>query len=133
MPLKDEISPGLVLHLDPDVLEKLGGTFTCEPALRVQGGHFFVCLAANATSSHWLPLYSNPGVGRELLPSQGRTGHPKWTQGTYYWHEEQTWTASAAAIVDAAVAGGDRSRPGSRNRLDPGRLPKIIVGGPPAS
>lgn len=34
--IPNDITVGLVLHLDPDVLEKEGGTFTCDPAFRVQ-------------------------------------------------------------------------------------------------
>lgn len=120
-----EIIPGLVLHLDPDTLENEGGTYTCTKSLRVQHGHFFLCLSATDTTGRWLPLYSEDGDGREKLGPDGRSGHSKWTKGTTYWHPAQVWTASHAAVVAAATDGGDMSRAGSRNTLDVSKLPKI--------
>ena len=118
-----EIVPGIVLHLDPDTLSDRGGTYTCTDAQRVQGGHFFICLSVDDGAGKWLPLYSNPGVGRDELTVNGRTGHPKWTKGTFYWHRDQVWTAPSVAVVAAASDGGDMSRPGSRNQLDESHLP----------
>jgi hypothetical protein len=113
-----EIKAGLVLHLDPDVLEVKGGTFTCKPVSRVQDGHFFVCLStSDGEATTWLPLFSNPGDGREALALTGRTGYPKWTRGTFYWHHDQVWAAPHEAVIAAAKAGGDMSRAGARNFL----------------
>ncbi|MGA3057597.1 MAG: phosphatidylglycerol lysyltransferase domain-containing protein [Candidatus Limnocylindrales bacterium] len=117
-----EMAPGLVLHLDPEELERRGGMYSCPRAFRVEGGHFFVCLSVSGVMATWLPLYSRDGPGRTLLVGS-RTGHPKWTHATTYYHSGQVWTADAAAIAAAALAGGDLSTPASRSMLEPADLP----------
>jgi len=107
-----EIKMGLVLHLDRSAIAAHGGVPSCKPELAVQGGHFFVCVSTAGGSGRWLPLYSNGGEGRERLEVSGRSGHRKWTTGVFYWHRDQVWAAPHAAVVAAATAGGDRSRPG---------------------
>lgn len=120
-----EITPGLVLHLDPDELQKSGGTFTCEESRRVRAGHFFVCLDVEDTTARWLPLYTRPDVGRQKLADTGRTGHSKWTGASCYWHYEQIWQAPHTAVIAAAAKGGDMSRLGARNRLEVPALPSL--------
>lgn len=120
-----ELVPGIVLHLDPETLMAERGSYTCSDEVRVQGGHFFVCLSMDGDVGSWLPLYSKPGVGRVKLTSDGRTGHPKWTDAPNYWHRDQVWTAPSSAVIAAAAAGGDMSRAGSRNLLDPHLLPAV--------
>lgn len=112
----EEIVRGLVLHLNPDVLEAEGGTYTCIPSRRVLGGHFFLCLeTASDGHGRWLPLYEGDGVGRIKVSSDARVGHPKWTNSPCYYHPAQVWTASHAAVSKAALAGLDQSVVGSRN------------------
>lgn len=118
-----ELEPGLVLHLDPDELLAQGATFTCSESKRVRGGHFFLCLSVEENAGRWLPLYSNMGIGRQALEQTSRTGHPKWTNATCYWHGGQVWNAPHSAVVVAAIAGDDKSTPGSRNRLAVSDLP----------
>jgi len=120
-----EITSGLVLHLDPDVLEQRGGTYECPPSFRVQNGHFFLCLDATKTEGRWLPLYTKDGKGRVEISRIGRTGHEKWTGGTFFYHEDQVWTAPHGAVVASADAGTDLSRKGQRNLLTKTRIPAI--------
>jgi hypothetical protein len=117
-----DIAAGLALHLDPDELERLGGTYTCAKPFRVQGGHFFLCLDDDGSVGRWLPLYSQAGTGRVALTG-ARSGHPKWTGGTFHYQAGQVWTAAHAAIAGAAAAGQDKSTPGSRNLLDSAAMP----------
>lgn len=112
-----EISPGLVLHLDPDELIAAGATYTCAEAERVRGGHFFVCLKTNGQLSRWLPVYTDDGPGRVEILATDRRGHAKWTGGTCYYHPSQVWDAANAAIPGAAAEGRDQSRRGSRNQI----------------
>jgi hypothetical protein len=70
-------------------------------------------------------MYSESGPGRSPVSNNGRSGHPKWTTGTYFYHAEQVWEASPAAVIAAAEAGHDMSRPGSRNRLAAANLPQL--------
>jgi hypothetical protein len=120
-----DILPGLVLHLDPDALEQDGGTYTCGPAERVQGAHFFLCVSATVDGGRWLPLYSKAGVGRVSLSADGRTGHPKWKCGIFHWHPGQVWTAPHHAVLSATTAGGDMSEPLKRNRLRKEYIPVL--------
>ena len=112
-----EISDGLVLRLDPDELEAEGGACVGAEAGRVQGPHFFVCIASNEESGNWVPLFSVAGPLRMLLPDEQKRGQPGWCESTTYFHRQQIWQAPHAAVVAAAVAGGDLSRPGERNTV----------------
>lgn len=120
-----EITVGLVLHLDAATMTANGATCTCETSRQVKGGHFFLCTARTDGASRWVPLYTKPGPGRTRLASDARTGHDKFTKGTFHWHKDQIWTADDPTIVAAARAGGDRSTTRSRNRLDPAHVPKL--------
>lgn len=112
-----EIKDGLVLHLDPDELEAEGGACTDIESFRVQGTHFFLCIAANERSGNWVPLFSVAGPMRNLVPNEEKAGHPRWCESTTYFHRKQVWQAPHSAVVAAAIAGGDLSRPGERNTL----------------
>lgn len=113
----NEIEDGLVLHLDPDELEAEGGACTGAAGLRVQGSHFFVCIASDEQYGNWVPLFSVDGPMRVLLPDEEKAGHPKWCESTTYFHSQQVWQAPHSAVVAAAIAGGDLSRAGERNTL----------------
>jgi len=123
--LTKDIAVGLVLHLDPDRLEKDGGTYNCPPETRVQGQHFFLCVEVNEDQSKWLPLFTNAGPGRIALTTEGREGHEKWVDGTFHYHPGQVWSAPSKAVANAAMRAHDKSRRGSRNTLDPESLPEL--------
>jgi hypothetical protein len=127
MGVADEIAPGLVLHLDPNVLEAQGSTFTGATATRVRGPHFFICVGLDDTAGAgtWVPLFSEQGVGRVAIDKTTAYGHPKWKGGDSYCHPAQVWTATHAAVAAAAQAGGDLSKPNSRNGMAPNALPVI--------
>jgi len=112
-----EIKDGLVLHLDPDELEAEGGACAGTDSARVQGPHFFVCIASNEHSGNWVPLFSAAGPRRAFLPHEEKEGHAIWCESTTYFHLQQVWQAPHSAVVAAAIAGGDLSRPGERNKL----------------
>ena len=86
-----EISAGLILHLDPDEFEASGAIFNCDPAARVQGAHFFVCLWTNGVKSRWLPLYRDDGTGRVEIPSSDRSGHQRWMSPRAFYCPSQVW------------------------------------------
>lgn len=120
-----EVVAGIVLHLDPDELERKGGSATCAKSFRVQGGHFFLCIGSEGGKERLIPLYTRPGKGRTLLAANGRSGHSKWTNGTFYWHSGQVWTAPVSAVVSAASVGKDASSKGNRNTMDGAQIPKV--------
>jgi hypothetical protein len=120
-----EITRGLVLHLEPDVLVASGARFTCELLHRVHGPHAFLCIEAGAEGGRWLPLYSRMTTGRQPLPAHGKRGDPWWVLGTFHFDPRQVWTASHDAVVAAAHAGGDRTRSDVRNRLAESYVPVL--------
>src|SRR6266571_6872739 len=99
--LPKDIRVGIVLHLDPDTLEKEDATYTCDEAAKVQGQHFFLCVKTGGSETEWLPLYTNPGPGRVELASEGRKGHSKWLDGHFHYHPAQIWKATRKAVVAA--------------------------------
>lgn len=114
----NQVEVGLVLHLDPDELERNGGKYSCSPERRVKGLHFFLIIGVQGLTITCVPLYSNENSpGREFVPKNGRTGHHKWARGSFYFDKNQCWSASAAAIWSAAQCGGDKSTSLNRNKL----------------
>lgn len=120
-----EIAVGLSLHLDPNRLEQEGATCTDPPGVRVEGQHFFLCVEVSNTHSKWIPLFTAPNTGRIALPSDGRQGHSKWVGGEFHYHPAQVWTATPAAIANAAARAHDKSRRGSRNTIAAQHVPKV--------
>lgn len=117
--LAREIKKGIVLHLDPESLRSGGGKSTGLPECSVRGVHFFVCISHAEQSGVWMPLFSEPGNDRVAVPTVGRRGHANWMLGTSHIHLKQAWFASDSAVVEAARAGNELSRPGKRNWADP--------------
>lgn len=110
-----EITDGLVLRLDPDELEAAGGRRTDTDSVRVEGPHFFLCIASNEQSGNWVPLFSSAGPQRTLVANGDKAGPAAWRESTTFIHRKQVWHAPHSAVVDAAIAGGDLSQPGLRN------------------
>lgn len=125
-PSDEELSRGLVLHLNPDVLSSSGATFSCPSANRVMGGHFFLCVEDpdEGGLTKWVPLFTADNEGRIAIDTADSVGHAKVTEGTFHFHPGQVWAASGDQIRAAAAAGGDLSRTGSRNRLSESRTPR---------
>ena len=113
----DEIRDGLVLRLDPDELEARGARCASEAAYRVQGPHFFLCVAADGAAGNWVPLFPGPGPRREMLSKDHKAGTPGWCTSETSFHTEQVWQAPHEAVIKAAILGGDLSKPGQRNRV----------------
>ena len=123
--VEDDISPGLVLHLDPAVLAQHGATPSHAAARVASGSHFFLCYAADTDRSWWTPLYTKKSTTRIELSRWGRTGHEKWTSARLEYDPAQHWVATLDAINSAAIAGRDRSRAGARNRVAVDQLPTL--------
>ena len=123
--LRKELAPGYVLHLDPDELEKNGGSFNCSVEARVVGAHFFLCVSQVNNGFVLLPLFTSASPGRVAVSRNGRTGHEKWTNGTFHFHPGQVWSASSNGVAAAAHRGKDQSKTGNRNCLAHEHLPVV--------
>lgn len=113
----EEIEPGLVLFLNPITYKQNGGISTIITESFENGkARAHLCIRVEPSGrSVWIPLFSKPGPGRFLLTTEGREGHPTWTNGTYYKHRIQEWELSFEAVRKSAQSGQDHSKPGMRN------------------
>lgn len=74
----DEIRPGLVLFLDPEVLASSDRVTNTKDPRRFRSGPF-VCLTAGEEESTWLPITTEERRERLLIPPEWRSGgHPQW-------------------------------------------------------
>lgn len=122
----EEITPGLALFLDPDVLEQEGASYTCPPRNRVCGNHYFlvVQVVEHRDAAMMVPLYSSGSHRcRIKLDNSAMTGSSYWTGGTWHWDTRQVWLAPTKTIPLSAQIAEDRSTPTKRNRLHPAALP----------
>ena len=116
---KKELSAGLALVLDPDLLARAGASHTGPYGRRVRGEHRFLCLEHASGGGRWAPLFSSPGTRRLEVPLDGRTGEQRWKLGGFYLHVDQIWTATDDQIRAASRA---TTKMHERNRVDVTRL-----------
>jgi hypothetical protein len=101
-----ELRPGLVLYLDPAILEQDSRTETVSPRdASIRGPHFFLLLPS-PWQRRWLttPLYSRPGRARLRLDPKLKGGPSRpWHEHHSYLYRRQLWVAPISAIVDASI------------------------------
>ena len=116
-------APGLVLQLDPQTLAAHGASYTWgdEPELSAQ--QYFVCIEADAKEALWLPLFAGPGAGRKGIAAAAKSGDPRWTRSSSFFHPAQVCRLSHKAVQRAAEAAYDRSTPQLPNKLAVAQLP----------
>ncbi|WP_236515369.1 hypothetical protein [Sandaracinus amylolyticus] len=112
---KKELSPGLALVLDPDLLARAGASHTALHHRRVRQPHTFLCLEHGNGIGKWAPLFSAPGERRVAVPTEGRVGEQRWQLGTFHLHLDQIWTATDDQI---RAANRDTTKMHHRNRVD---------------
>lgn len=98
---REEIAPGLVLFLNPNLLIEWGAAYSCPV---VPGEHFFVCIEGFDADgdSKWVPCTSKPRSTHVDVPEAKRTGHPGWTRGPCFVAPRLVWVCSFDAIRNAA-------------------------------
>lgn len=116
----DELQLGLVLHLDPAILEHEGGESYPPSKRRVEGDHYFLCIHSSRGLTCWVPLSSKDRRGRIRLSPFDKYGHVAWTRRSSYAIVAQFWLAPAEAVLEAAACAFEQSRPGHRNGVSPG-------------
>jgi hypothetical protein len=101
------LTPGLVLHLDPEVLLDRRAV---HDGSAIEGTHFFVCVWVDEETDQtfWIPTSSKRRPGRCELPAPLKTGHPAWVRVCSYAVVDQVWVASTRAVLDAAYMDGSR-------------------------
>lgn len=117
--LIDDICRGLVLSLDPDVLEESGGVFVEEN--RIKGPHYALCLGHNGEDTIWVFLTSKPGLLRKAIPNDEHLGFWQKEKAessvkTYY-SDHGLVLAKRSQVQNAAER--DLSRRGGRRYINP--------------
>lgn len=71
-----------------------------------------------------VPLSSEPGVGRVLIPSREKHGHPKWQRGATHALVSQVWSVDSQVLL--AHLHSDCSRRGQRNSVETTCLQLVV-------
>jgi hypothetical protein len=121
----DEIAPGLVVFLDPDVLKAADSvSHTKDPPTARPGP--FVCISADDEVSEWLPITTEARWERRAIRREWCSGgHAQWLRDDQYLNDgANIWRGPPQAFVDAS----DREltdRP-NRARIDATGLAEIM-------
>jgi hypothetical protein len=107
----DDLVPGVVVHLDTDVLRAAGGSRTNAQATAdedraVAGAHDFLVLMVDAISNEALaiPLFPRSAPGSAPLDDRQRTGPADWLAAPVYYSRWQHWRIPLGALVAASRA-----------------------------
>ncbi|WP_457653672.1 hypothetical protein [Rhodocaloribacter sp.] len=128
-----EVSAGLVVHLDTQVLRDLRGAETnakvCNGHDRaVQGPHYFLVLEVEADTCIATPLFSKAASGSDLLDEARKAGlADKWIGQPTYTSRWQHWRIPLASIE--AASRDEESDPVNRRtyaRGDAAELERIL-------
>ncbi len=118
----DELSAGMVVHINTTVLRALGGSFTTVKIVggvdrAVTGSHYFLLLESDPASRLWTaaPLFSKSAAGsRKLVEAQKSGLDEKWRGIASYYSIWQMWKIPAASIE--AASGEDETDHTNRRR-----------------
>ncbi|MDD2861078.1 MAG: hypothetical protein PHI71_08440 [Acidiphilium sp.] len=112
----DELRPGLVAHLDSDMLIKSGRLMAPPGALLPMKTRPFLILWRVVSDGealvHIVPLYSNQTTCRIGLENEHKIGGPQWVSSTSCYHPASHYLAPAEVIC--AASRSERTQPGWR-------------------
>ena len=117
-------APGLVLQFDPQTLLSQGATCSWKDEPELSAQQYYVCIDANAKDALWVPLFAGPGVGRKGIAVAAKSGHPRWTRSSSFYHSGQLCRIAHKAAQRAAEKAYDDSTPKAPNRMALAQLPK---------
>ncbi|BBK35617.1 hypothetical protein STAQ_06950 [Allostella sp. ATCC 35155] len=129
--LSEEVTPGLVVYLDPDFLKECAGCLTnvvdLAQALN-RPGPFLVLLKEEGSENFLtVPLYTDPGrdgLRRELLRAKVGAG-VGWLTRPSYWHQHHFWIIPATCFPGASTR--EINPVSNRKRYALDGLPEIIA------
>ncbi len=118
----EEITPGLVVHVDTDLLRTLGGCQTnavlgTDGDRAVVGAHDFLVVHLDAAASVCtaVPLFSKTAVGNQPLERRQKSGlGDAWLGTDSFFSHWQHWRIPTSALI--AAAEGDAATPATRRR-----------------
>jgi hypothetical protein len=113
-PLRPEdITPGLVIHLDTEVLRREGGSLTnaqvtADEDRAVTGAHDFVIAMVDAKARRVtaLPLFPRSAPGSAPLDDRLRNGSAEWMAHPVYYSRWQHWQIPVDALLAASTGEG---------------------------
>ena len=127
----EEVTAGLVVHLDTAVLRQRGGALTNavlgpDGDRAVSGHHDFLILSVDVKSGMCtaVPLFPKSAVGNQPLEADKKVGRREWKESDTYFSRWQHWRVPTASIVAASAVDGsawDTRRlyaPADRSALD---------------
>jgi hypothetical protein len=115
-----EVQPGVVVHIDTEILRTLGGSFTNAEKKNgvdraVYGPHYFLVLSVSEDTALAVPLFSNLAPGSERLDESMKSGlADKWIGETSFFSRFQHWKIPVSAIE--AASGNEEAVPANRRR-----------------
>lgn len=118
----EQLAPGMVVHLDTDILRTKGGALTCArnengKDRAVKGPHYFLLLELDKNVNIWLacPLFSKAAAGSKMLSEKFKSGFfDKWRDKSSYYSAWQMWKIPAALIE---AASGDDETTSTNRRM----------------
>jgi len=118
-------APGLVLQFDPQTLLTHGATCSWkDEETELSAQQYYVCIDANAKDALWVPLFAGPGPGRKGIAVTAKSGHPRWTRSSSFYHGGQVCRVAHKTAQRAAEKAYDDSTPKQPNRMALPQLPK---------
>jgi hypothetical protein len=111
----EDIQPGLILHIDTDLLRSHGGSLTNaqvtpEEDRAVTGAHDFVVAQVDAKARRVtaLPLFPRSAPGSAPLDDKLRNGPAEWMAHPVYYSRWQHWQIPFDALIAASSDTGER-------------------------
>jgi len=126
---RGEVSAGLVVHLDTQVLRDRGGAATNAEVSNghdraVHGPHYFLILQVDADTCIAAPLFSNRAPGSDVLDDARKAGlADKWVGQATYTSRWQHWRIPLASIEVASA--DEESESGNRRTYAKGDVAEL--------
>ncbi len=128
-----EVEPGLVIHLQPEEVVRLGGSLVkCPLGTEVKDKHFFLIVHVDDVKAECMafPLYSQKQDIRDRIPleEEEKSGKPEhWIGRPSFYFKWQFWRIPLASVCAASF--DEDSEPPSRRRYaaaHPNKLAGIV-------
>ena len=113
----NEIEPGLILYLDPAILQEFG----VRGPRWMRGVHPFVCLEVNGDQSAWAALSSSSlhGARHRIDPAHKRGRTQSWLERDTFIYGCDYWYFGPSYAFQEASRDTERSMPHKRNSVNP--------------
>ena len=120
--IRELISLGLVIHINPDfLLAKYGPCFTGQGPVGLIGSRYALCVGMRGTTTFWVLLSSQCHPYSVLVPLSTKSG--AWSRGSKptpsFFSPTQIWVVTKEMILEAHFQGNPTGSTLLVNRVDP--------------